>query len=45
MIWSECGPTRSLFQSSEKKNRSGPIAPIAVNFSHLRMISPQYTGS
>ena len=25
----------SLFQSSEKKNRSGPIAPTAVNFSHF----------
>ena len=34
----------SLFQSWEKKNRSGPIAPMAVNFSHFCITFPQVAG-
>ena len=45
MMSSERGPRMSLLQSWEKKNRSGPIAPIAVNFSHFRISSPHVTGS
>jgi len=45
MMSSEIGPRISLFQSWEKKNRSGPIAPIAVNFSHFFINSPHVFGS
>ena len=44
MMSSLTGPRTSLFQSCEKKNRSGPIAPTAVYFGHLRITSPQNAG-
>lgn len=44
MIRSERGPRTSLLQSWEKKNRSGPIAPTAVNFSHSRMTAAHFCG-